>query len=82
MSDPLCDREVRRPAVLRHVEEVTGNVAMTPGILGSAASCTTSGCAATALRAWRGAGISFPAAQELSACHRHRGRRQDHPSAG
>jgi hypothetical protein len=30
MSDPLLDRPVRRRlAVLRHVEEVTGNVAMT-----------------------------------------------------
>ena len=30
MSDPLLDRQVRRRlAVLRHVEEVTGNVAMT-----------------------------------------------------
>ena len=30
MTDPLLDREVRRRlAVLRHVEEVTGNVAMT-----------------------------------------------------
>jgi hypothetical protein len=30
VSDPLNDREVRRRlAVLRHVEEVTGNVAMT-----------------------------------------------------
>jgi hypothetical protein len=29
VSDPLCDREVRRGlAVLRHVEEVTGTVAM------------------------------------------------------
>ena len=30
MSDPLLDREVRRRlAVLRHAEEVTGNVAQT-----------------------------------------------------
>jgi transposase len=30
VSDPLLDREVRRRlAVLRHVEEQTGNVAMT-----------------------------------------------------
>lgn len=30
MSDPLCDRAVRRRlAVLRHVDEVTGNVTMT-----------------------------------------------------
>ncbi len=30
MSDPLLDRQVRhRPAVLRHVEEITGNVVMT-----------------------------------------------------
>ena len=30
MNEPVADREVRRRlAVLRHVEEVTGNVAMT-----------------------------------------------------
>ena len=35
MSDPLSDREVRRRlAVLRHVEEVTGNVAMTARYFG------------------------------------------------
>ncbi len=35
MSDPLLDRQVRRRlAVLRHVEEVTGNVAMTAGYFG------------------------------------------------
>jgi hypothetical protein len=35
VSDPLSDREVRRRlAVLRHVEEVTGNVAMTARYFG------------------------------------------------
>jgi hypothetical protein len=48
MSDPMLDRHVRhRLAVLRHAEEVTGNVALTCRYFGISASCTTSGCAAT-----------------------------------
>ena len=58
-----CDREVRRRlAVLRDVEEVTGNVAMTARYFG------------LWMRCYRAAGLeglreSFPAAQELSASH-------------
>jgi hypothetical protein len=71
----------RRLAVLRHVEEVTGNVTMTARFSGSAAKCTTRGCAATALRDQTVCG-SARGGQVLSTRHAHRGRRQDYSSAG
>ena len=57
MSDPLLDRQVRRRlVVLRHVEEVSGNVAMSCRYLMSQ-SRPTCGCAATEPTGWRGCGI-------------------------
>jgi transposase-like protein len=40
VSDPLLDRQVRRRlAVLRHAEEVTGNIAMTCRYYGISRQC-------------------------------------------
>jgi hypothetical protein len=48
MDEREQQRKVRhRLAVLRHAEEVTGNVAATAGTTGSAGSASTSGSTAT-----------------------------------
>jgi hypothetical protein len=47
-------RAQRRLAVLRHVEEVSGNVAATCRYYGISGSATTAGSAATKPTAWTG----------------------------
>lgn len=83
MSDPLNDPDARhRLGVFRHTEEVTGNVAMTCRYFGISRQLYY-----TWLRRYRAEGLggvtaAFPATEELSACHDHRGGGEDRIRAG
>jgi hypothetical protein len=53
MTEAELERRARRRlAVLRHVEEVSGNVAPRAATTGSAGSATTAGCGAMRPTAW------------------------------